>query len=522
MTHETDRAGGAAPNPALAHRTAPPGKPSTAQLTILAGGLTGRRYLVDEALSIGRTSEADVLLEDPEVSRAHARIQRLPDGRFVVLDLGSRNGTFVNGVRVEREQLVFGDKILVGSTSMVLTRHDDDEEERIQKHRFETLGRLCVGVVHDLNNALCVISSSAEYLSDEDGAGEHEQSECVRDIHAAADRAAKLSRHLVAFARGGGDGPERVEVAPLCVEAVKFASRAFPKSIELAARLEPGLFTIAEPTQLHQILLNLCVNARDAILASGRGGSIRIESKRGSIEPRAGQPHTLLIAVEDDGIGMDEETKARLFEPFFSTKAERGGSGVGLATVADLVARLGGRIRVESVPGAGSSFLIELPLVEPGQRRERRALISTGTATAPSGLGRCVLVVDDDAGVRRSVSRVLRHAGFTVREAEDGARGLVVARQVPQIDLVLLDLDMPRMGGEEVLAQLKQVRPALPIIIVSGHVSPETLARVHAQGARSTIPKPFSSEELLSHIGRALESAGEISLPDDRTLSRDP
>jgi len=489
------------------------------QITILAGTLLGRRYVVKDGVTIGRAADADIALEDAEVSRAHARIERAPDGRFFASDLGSRNGTYVNGAQIERAPLTFGDKLRVGATSMVFTRHDEFEEERIQRHRLETLGRMCVGVVHDLNNALCVVSSSVAYLRDQETACASEQRECLEDIQAASDRAAQLSRQLVAFARGTGDGPRRMDVAALCTEATKLARRTFPQSISITARLEPGLFVLAESPQLHQILMNLCVNARDAILATGRQGTILIESRRGLLEPRPGQPPCVIVSVHDDGMGMDERTRAHLFEPFFTTKGEGGGFGMGLATVADLVTQLGGHIHVESTPGAGSVFSIELPMAPD---RADPAVAVTGSPTPRGterrGNGERILVVDDDPGVRRSFARVLRHAGYAVLEAGDGVEGLqLLSRPESAISVVLLDLDMPKMGGEEMLGRVRHAFPRLPVLIVSGHTGPETLARVRARGAHGLIAKPCGSEELLAYIGRSLEAAAARGIFEEHT-----
>lgn len=478
------------------------------KLTALSGSVLGRRFVVHGTTELGRSSGCTIVLDDSEVSRTHARVE-VVDGTFVVVDCGSRNGTFVNGERVERATLAFGDKLRVGGTTFVFTRHDLVEEERIQRHRLETLGRMCVGVVHDLNNALCVVSSSVAYLREVDGRdGSNDSNECLADIAAASDQAAQLARQLVSFARGAPATPVPVDVAALCSDVLKLARRTFPQSINLAARLEPGLVVVAEPTQLHQILMNLCVNARDAILATNRPGAILVTAGRRSA--RSGGTQAVYISVQDDGAGIDEETRERLFEPFFSTKAEGNGFGMGLATVSDLVMQLGGHIELESAVGVGSTFTIELPEVPlrvVPSSSGRSSALQTVREEGRRSRGEHALVVDDDAGVRRSFSRVLRQAGYVVSDAEDGLAALEFLGQTARaVDVVLLDLDMPRMGGEEALGQIKRKHPHIPVIIVSAHTASDVLASVRGRGAHAMIAKPCGPEELLSYVGRALEA----------------
>lgn len=491
----------------------------TAQLTALSGSLLGRRFVVKGTSHLGRSSSSSVVLCDAEVSRDHARIDATEDG-FVVVDLGSRNGTFVNGQRVERALIRFGDKLRLGGTSFVFTKHDLLEEDRIQRHRLETLGRMCVGVVHDLNNALCVVTSSVAYLRNRrDSTDTSEVDECLADVQQASEQAALLAKQLVSFARGARAAPEPVDVPSLCTEVLQLARRTFPRNISVRSQLEPGLCVMAEPTQLHQILMNLCVNARDAILATNRSGSICVKATRSVA--RAGGGSAVEISVQDDGAGMDEATRERLFEPFFSTKEASAGYGMGLATVSDLVVQLGGHIGLTSEVGVGTTFSLELP-EGPTRRtsvRRRPSGARTDCGKRRSSHGEHILVVDDDAAVRRSFSRILRQAGYSVSEAPEGESALTcLASSQSKVDLVLLDLDMPVMGGEQALGWIRQHHPRTPVVIVSGHVGTDVLARVRGRGAQAMIPKPCGQDELISYVARALDR-GASQIFDETTLS---
>ncbi len=491
-----------------------------AAITVLTGILLGRRYRLAGVLTIGRSPEADILVEDPEVSRHHARVGRDGDGSFFAEDLGSRNGTLLNGARISRAPLDFGDKLTVGSTSMVFARHDELDDERAHRHRLEMLGRLSAGMVHDLNNALSIVASSVAFLRGQRSSWPPAEAECLEDIQAASDRAAQLSRQLVAFARGSGGSPYLVDVAAVCTETVKLARRTFPQNIELRARLQPGLTVRAESAYLHQILMNLCVNARDAVAGTGRPGLITVESRL--VELQTGCPERVVeLEVSDDGAGMDESTRARIFEPFFTTKGPGSGSGLGLAMVSELVTQLGGRIRVDSSLGVGTKFCIELPEAIAGSRGERSSARASPTWRGARRAGRDerVLVVDDDAGVRRSFARVLRRAGFAVREASDGSEALNALESADSpFHILLLDLDMPRITGEEVIGEVKKKYPMLPVIVASGHTGPETLARVRAHGAYAVIAKPPAPDELVGCVCQALDDTRRSYL-EENTLS---
>ncbi|MFZ5894541.1 MAG: response regulator [Myxococcota bacterium] len=491
----------------------------TGQLTVIEGRTTGRKFKIEDSATIGRSPDATVMLDEPEISRLHARLSRDAGGNFVLEDLKSKNGVAVNGVRVEKRVLAFGDRIRVGPNVVLeFNSFDAVEEHIVQRQRFEAIGRLGVGIAHDLNNVLAALDAGAAYLRElpaNRSLGDPDVRECIADLVLASARASELTRGILSFARGRGSEYAPVDLAQLASEVVRMLRHTLDQSIRIQPSIEPGVMVHGSHSELHQVILNLCLNARDAM---PEGGVLSISA--GSVqEPPAqlGFPTARAVAmlsVGDSGTGMDAETQRRIFEPFFTTKREGAGYGLGLATVREIVSLHGGHITLESVPGRGSRFCVYLPFLD-----EERVRFSSTEERAPPATRRpasatSVLLVDDEQIVRRSMARLLRQAGFDVTEAADGAEA-VARYSRKRFDLVVLDLDMPGLDGEQTQARLVGLDPYARIVFASGHVDPKREAAVRARGALAFLQKPFALDVLLSIAHEVLSSdfAGDIDEP---------
>jgi len=491
----------------------------TGQLTVLEGRVTGRKFKVDDVATIGRSPDASIMLDDPEVSRLHARLSREPSGGFVIEDLASKNGTTVNGARVERRVLAFGDRIRVGPHIVLeFNGFDAVEEHIVQRQRFEAIGRLGVGIAHDLNNVLAALDAGAVYLRElppERVLGDAEVRECIADLVLASARASELTRGILSFARGRGSQHSPVDVSSLSAEVVRMLRHTLDQSIRIQPSIEPSVLVHGSQSELHQVILNLCLNARDAM---PEGGVLAISAAVAtSVPPDLGFPAErplAVIGVADSGMGMDAETQRRIFDPFFTTKREGAGYGVGLATVREIVTLHSGRIVLESAPGRGSRFLVYLPLLDVERVRFSSTEERVPPATRRPTSSTSVLLVDDEQIVRRSMARLLRQAGFEVTEAADGAEAIArYARK--RFDLVVMDLDMPGLDGEQTQARLNVLDPLVRIVFASGHVDPKREASVRARGALAFLQKPFALEVLLGIAQEVLSAdfAGDIDEP---------
>ena len=525
----------------MSHEDSPSGPPTRttdvgelrgeglARFVVLEGDQVGRKYTIDDSAVFGRSGDATILFDDPEVSRKHARVDRNRNGSYVLTDLGSRNGTCVGGVPIQNHVLSFGDKIQLGPNVILLfTRHDANEEQILQRQRLEALGRLSAGIVHDFNNMLGAMTSALDYLSalpPQTTLGTTETSECLADLRVAVVRASELTPRLVAFARSEKQGHSRVELTTVCQEIARLVMRTFDRSIQVRADIDDGLVVVGDSAELHQVMMNLCLNARDAM---ENGGTLVLTAKtvgpdRLTHLPVAATGPHVAIRIGDTGVGMTPDTKARIFEPFFTTKRERGGSGLGLATAWERVQVHGGCLDVESALGEGTSFTVYLPAVsERGTTRRRHATVRKLHApiALESGAGCVVLLVDDEDVVRCSMGRLLRSAGYATEDASSGIDAVKMYRaaQTPP-DLVLLDLDMPKATGEETLQMLREIDPHVRVLAMSGHANEGRERALRASGAVGFLRKPCGADLLLQTISDALSSAPPTN-PSDATLDR--
>jgi hypothetical protein len=492
--------------------------PSSAlRLTVVEGATVGQEFKCDGTATIGRSPEASVLVDDPGVSRFHARITRIEGGGFEVVDLGSKNGTFVNGVRVDRSTVKLGDKIRVGPRVVLeLSSFDIVEEQIVQRQRLETIGRLGAGVAHDLNNVLAALQAGTAFLEQlplETPLGDARVRECLRDISLATEQGGNLTRGILRFLRGKRGLRETVDLSALVSEVARLLRHTIDHHVRLETQLASGVAVHGNHTELQQVLLNLCLNARDAM---PDGGLLRITAALHAPPPELGmgQKTVAMLSVMDTGTGMSAETQTQIFEPFFTTKREGAGFGIGLSTVRDLVKLHGGRIRLQSAVDQGSTFTMYFPLVD---AESTSATSERSPAPQPTRTNRDigVLLVDDEQLLRRSFARLLKQHGIEVTEAESGREALELYDPARH-DVVILDLDMPGMSGEATQLALKRKYADVQIMFASGHANPLREAAAWEQGARAFLQKPYDVETLVATI-HAIASGTKFGSDEERT-----
>ena len=381
-------------------------------------------------------------------------------------------------------------------------------EERLrQGQKMEAVGRLAGGVAHDFNNLLTVITSYSDLLL-EDLALDDPKRDDVGEIRKAAEGAAALTRQLLAFSRQQVLEPKVLDLKAIVTGTEKLLRRLIGEDVQLTTALAPDLGAVkADPVQLEQIIINLAVNARDAMPTGGRLTIEAANVEMDEVYVRSHAParpgHYVMLAMSDTGIGMDEQTKARIFEPFFTTKERGKGTGLGLATAYGIVKQAGGFIWVYSEPGRGTSFKVYLPRVdEPVEPAVAR------TATAEPGRGtETVLVVEDAASVRMVTRQVLERYGYAVLEAPNGDTALrLAAKHHGPIHLLLTDVVMPGLSGRQLAEQLAQLRPDMKVLYVSGYGDSAVVHHGILEAGVAYLQKPFTPESLARRVRDALDA----------------
>ena len=379
------------------------------------------------------------------------------------------------------------------------------EQQLRQAQKMEAVGRLAGGVAHDFNNLLMVILGHTGLLLEREDVDEwvHRKAEQVQK---AADRAAGLTRQLLAFSRMQVLQPKVIDLNGIVSEMAKLLPRLIGENIELLVRLDPVLGPVkADPGQMEQVILNLAVNARDAM---PEGGKLVIETSDAELDEAYARRHPplqagsyVLLAVTDTGIGMDVDTQALIFEPFFTTKERGKGTGLGLATVYGVVKQSGGYIWVYSEVGKGTTFKIYFPLV----REPLDSRLSMEPSQAPAGT-ETILLVEDEGEVREVAREFLGLSGYAVIEAKDGAEAIELARKHSgPIHLLITDMVMPGIGGRELVKQLSQERGELRIIFMSGYTEYAVLQQGELERGAVLLPKPFTREVLARTVREVLE-----------------
>jgi PAS domain S-box-containing protein len=395
-----------------------------------------------------------------------------------------------------------------------LTERRRLEDQLRQSQKMEAVGRLAGGVAHDFNNVLTVVKSFSEFLLEDLDKLDPRRAD-VEEIARAADRAAALTRKLLAFSRKQVMRPEPLDLNTLVVGMEKMLQRLIGEDMHIVTALDRELMTVeADPSSIEQVILNLAVNARDAM---PDGGIVTIGTKNEILERTDAawgiEPgRYAALSVTDTGHGMDAETVARVFEPFFTTKEQGKGTGLGLAMVYGIVKQSGGHVSVESRPGHGTTFTVYLPQpvdFPTGEPQSAAQNVAQNTEPKRGALvthgGETILVVDDEEAVRSSTRRALERAGYAVVAATDGAEALRLFTEYDgAVQMLITDVVMPGLGGRELVGRLKIMSPRLPVLFVSGYTEEGVRKQGVLEPGAAYLEKPFTPEKLLRKVREVL------------------
>ena len=388
-------------------------------------------------------------------------------------------------------------------THLLSMREDITERKKLedqlrQAQKMESLGTLAGGIAHDFNNVLAIINGFTEIALSRVG-GDETNAKHLREIHNAAQRAIGLVRQILTFSRKTEATFKSVPLNQHIKDLTRMCAETFPRTVAFSVEIDETLPSLwADPNQLQQVIMNLCVNARDAMPGGGRIG-ISTSRVEGAAIARLGADASrcyACIKVSDTGCGMPPQVRARIFEPFFTTKQNSGGTGLGLAVVYGIILNHRGLLEVESVEGKGSTFQIYLPIEAPKTSNLDQEIAGGAPAVFPCGTER-ILIVEDEASLRELLCSILEPRGYKILTAADGTRAVDVLMSEPNaIDAVLLDLNLPQLNGVDVYKTLRRLRPEAKVIIISGNITPETRRELNLHGQPEYLPKPYQIEEL--------------------------
>ena len=427
--------------------------------------------------------------------------------------IGTRD-LMVHGRRVDHLDLILVaiEDVTARREAQEALRHSQDALRQAQK--LEAIGRLAGGIAHDFNNLLTAIIGYSHLLAETVG-GQHEAIEYVREIESAGQRAAALTDQLLAFSRRKLLQPKVFDLNTVVTDFERMLCRIVGEQIKVVVRPASGLWQVrADPGEIGRALMNLCLNARDAMPA---GGTLTIQTSNAAMGEAEALRHNLGagryvgLEVRDTGLGMDPETQARVFEPFFTTKEIGKGTGLGLATVLGIVEQSGGAIWCDSEIGQGTKFTILLPAVAAAPDAGERP---TGArAEASKGAAEVVLLVEDEDRVRRLAGKILRGRGYVVLEARDGREGLSVSEgHQGEIDLLLSDVVMPELGGRELAERILKTRPGTKVLFISGHTQ-DVILKEGVEAGAPFLQKPFAPTDLVRKVREVLDSQGRPAWP---------
>ena len=473
-------------------------------LLAIAGLRAGRRYRLGRETYLGRDPGSHIQLQGGEVSRQHVRLSLSSDGECILEDVGSRNGTLVNGVRAERQLLHAGDLIQVGEENAFLfTQHSALEDLILQEQRMESIARVTGGLAHEFNNLMTVVLTELEYLRERFGRGltsREEALDALKAMEAATRRSLRLTQQVLGAGRRGPAGDRRpVDLQVLAEEVTSLLKPTFG-SITLRLEVPPNLSLIGDAALLHQALLNLCLHACEE-MPEGGALALRAEAPDPDQHPGPfGKAPYVVLSVQDTGPGHDEEGRQQLLESLF-TGAHVRLNRPGLAAVYEAVNLHGGRVEIDSAVGWGTTFRLILPSggVLPSEAR------SKGTAPSAQIVRRTVLLVEDAETERALAAGILEGMGLRVLQARDGREAVrLFTANRGHVDLVLLDMILPNLSGKETFRWLRKLQPETRVVLASGYLDASRVSDLLDAGARGFVQKPYDSGRLRAVVDRAL------------------
>jgi len=467
-------------------------------------GYTRDEFLAMTALDIRPPEEVPAFKNQYAAHRAdhrgapfystHPVKHRKKDGSVIEVDIGASS-------------IVFGGRAARLLLATDVTEKQSLEAQLVRAQKMEAVGQLAGGVAHDFNNLLGVITGNTELLMRDLPADSRERKR-GEEIQRATDRAAALTRQLLAFGRRQVLQPAVLDLNAVVVEVETMLRRLISANIQIVTVAAAGLGKVrADAGQLEQVLMNLAINARDAMPSGGRlmieTGNVELDETYVRTNPEAQAGPHVMLAVSDTGHGMDAKTMSRIFEPFFTTKEEGKGTGLGLATVYGIVRQSGGTVNVYSEPGHGTTFKVYLPRVEAEVETEARADL-----VAPPGGGKeTILIVEDAEALRLLVRELLEGAGYTVLDAEAPDKALSLLQSTPgHIHLVLTDMVMPRMSGQELARRVAALKPEARVVFMSGYSDQAIEDQGGLEPGTPFLQKPFTLDALMRTIRGALDA----------------
>jgi PAS domain S-box-containing protein len=458
------------------------------------GQIVGRTFL--ETLPV---EDREQVLGEFRKTLEHGRSMELRQVRIRRLD-----GTIVPAEATASVVEIGGKPFVVGLLRDVSERNAMAEQLRVAQ-KMEAVGQLAGGVAHDFNNLLTAILGYSQLLAPE-LRGNPEHFSAIEEIRKAGERAAGLTRQLLAFSRKQILELRVLDLNEIVHHIQEMLSRLIGEDIQVVMNLDPALSSVrADAGQIEQVIMNLAVNARDAM---PRGGRLSLETANVELDETYAQTHVpvqpgpyVMLAVSDTGVGMDRETRERIFEPFFTTKEKGHGTGLGLSTVYGIVKQSGGYIWVYSEPGRGTSFKIYLPRVS----APAEPLPAGEAAPVSVGGAETILLVEDEESVRALVRRTLEARGYRVLEAADGWEAVEIVRTQP-IDLLLTDMVLPGFGGREVAARIHDIHPLAKVLYTSGYTDDVIVRRGLMERGAAFLEKPFTPSVLARKVREVLDS----------------
>ncbi|MFC1500423.1 PAS domain S-box protein [Candidatus Zixiibacteriota bacterium] len=419
-----------------------------------------------------------------------------------------KSGDYVVGEFASAPQLEDGRPVGILGIARDITYRKNLEDQLRQAQKLESIGTLAGGVAHDFNNILNIVLAHTHLISRSEN-DPVRISTSLEAITTAGDRGARIVQQLLTFARQAEVKLEPIDINESVAEIRDIMTSTFPKTIRI--KVETGVdlpLFLSDSTQIHQVLLNLCVNARDAMLD---GGELSIETGTDTGKfvrrrhPEADGDRYLFIDISDTGVGMDRDTRLRIFEPFFTTKDAGQGTGLGLAVVYGIIQDHGGFLSVRSEPGSGTTFRIYLPALPEDYRGEEPTVASK--SALPVGGKETILVVEDEEAIRSLLEDLLGENGYTVISTGDGKEAVsIFVERHDSIDLVLTDVGLPGLSGDEIFHAIRKIDPGMRVILASGYLEADLHKELVSEGVMDVVQKPYLFIDLMQRIRQALDT----------------